>query len=1347
MAIKVATIPGSNPPRPYSWCMSAYLMEGNGWDGGFLQELYNAQQALITYTNTSTDVVHLTGAKLLVGVGAAGSRFRSDVVATGEPLQLRIGVGYGTYQTPTSDIVSISPFTLVSQQITGAPGGAGAGGLNSNIRTEGVPIDFTFDTVDVAPNQSVWINIVDSEPRDSSNVFCFGFLTTDEEEDILPVIYRLRYNANGGTGTPPSTQVVTDGTRVTVQSGSALSKATTTVSAEVNLDYQSSIGVITRTVSASVDHKFDRWTKGTDSSSVTVPVGTSLILHEDVTLYAQYTDEPPQYHSLKITDPTKSGSIFQGWFTSATGGTRVGRYYHDAESGNDVCEYTPEALSTTLYAQWSTLIGLYYNANGGSGAPPAVLQESGTTFYLNSTDPEPTRASADSSFVVRFNANGGVNYDSSSVVTNNLTKRRSYTFAYYTGSAVADASDIRYKKPPTDYVSSLVLTANKTLYAQYTVTDTYPTIQRISNPTRTGYNFKGWSTSSTGDSFVTFPYTPTSGSSVTFYAIWAKVVTLTYSANGGVASSVPSPQSAETGSTFTVSATEPTRNNSTANVTILLNYQFSTETTTTRTSVKTSSYSFAYWTDYSSGQGDNRYKHTGDGYIHTLTLTSNKTVYAQYYKTVSYSSVELPTPTRAGYTFRGWDTAQSGTGVRYQSTYTPTDTSSRELYAIWTPTITYKVNTELGKSSHWSSDAPPGVANTTNDYVQAISESATHVTLITKSPVTDAESGSVITITYQLNGGSSSSLPQPAPTTVEYTFTYWYDRDGDTAGASKIHYDKGETIPVPTEPLILWAQYRGSSTYTSVTLPTPTKSVRLTYNTNTTEGSDTATVVPAYKTIAIPFVSWKYTKSDESTETFVGGSTITPTQNMTLVAQWGSATVGQLPVYTQDSSVTPRIYRSNFNNHIFRGWLAQPSDDTYIDDTYSISSDTTIYARWAFTLTFHNQLSGGVTTSPETYEVTIREGYGYTLDYIPVKQIRLSYDPRSSSESSAKVYIVGGVGPDSTSGISYVDKSLNLQGWSDTSSSTTIQYQTGDSILLTSNKDIYAVWGSVSIGTLPVYQSSTPSTPVTRSVIVRTVNASDYRLHSSNPWTTTSGGSTSVNANTQINKNTTIYAKWAFRVHAYANGGYYSYILRTSSITRDSSGRTRTSDAFATSEVFWADETSTTKLSDVMRAFYNIPASTTDSQIVELERLGHTATGYATTSTADTATFGTDPSFTSIVKPISLYAVWVKKKYSVTFYDGFRTPPNDFIKTVSNIPFGDSVPANEVPRLGETYGGKKFSRPGPYALVGWSGSYTNVTADTSCTALWDFCPIWIAVDSVVGNTTVRKWVKYQPSED
>lgn len=79
-------------------------------------------------------------------------------------------------------------------------------------------------------------------------------------------------------------------------------------------------------------------------------------------------------------------------------------------------------------------------------------------------------------------------------------------------------------------------------------------------PTRTGYTFQGWATSSGGSRAYSSGGSYTSNAGVTLYAVWkANTYTVSYNANGGTGA--PASQTKTYGETLTLSSTKPTRVN------------------------------------------------------------------------------------------------------------------------------------------------------------------------------------------------------------------------------------------------------------------------------------------------------------------------------------------------------------------------------------------------------------------------------------------------------------------------------------------------------------------------------------------------------------------------------------------------------------------------------------------------------------------------------------------------------------------------------------------------------------------------------------------------------------------
>lgn len=81
-------------------------------------------------------------------------------------------------------------------------------------------------------------------------------------------------------------------------------------------------------------------------------------------------------------------------------------------------------------------------------------------------------------------------------------------------------------------------------------------------PTRTGYIFKGWATSATGEVAYAAGATYSANAAVTLYAVWEAITyTVTYDVNGGDVGSAPAAQTKTYGVDLTLSSTIPTRTN------------------------------------------------------------------------------------------------------------------------------------------------------------------------------------------------------------------------------------------------------------------------------------------------------------------------------------------------------------------------------------------------------------------------------------------------------------------------------------------------------------------------------------------------------------------------------------------------------------------------------------------------------------------------------------------------------------------------------------------------------------------------------------------------------------------
>ncbi len=141
-------------------------------------------------------------------------------------------------------------------------------------------------------------------------------------------------------------------------------------------------------------YNFNGWFTAAEGGTA---VDLNRVYTGDTTLYAHWTETPPETFTVtfdanggsvspgsgvtgedgtlsSLPTPTRSGYTFDGWFTAATGGTRV--------DVNDV--YSSD---TTIYAHWSQIppktFTVTFDANGGSVSPGSgVTGEDGTLSSL-----------------------------------------------------------------------------------------------------------------------------------------------------------------------------------------------------------------------------------------------------------------------------------------------------------------------------------------------------------------------------------------------------------------------------------------------------------------------------------------------------------------------------------------------------------------------------------------------------------------------------------------------------------------------------------------------------------------------------------------------------------------------------------------------------------------------------------------------------------------------------------------------------------------------------------------------------------------------------------------------------
>ena len=499
-------------------------------------------------------------------------------------------------------------------------------------------------------------------------------------------------------------------------------------------------------------------TKSTSASvTVTAPVYT-VTYNANGGSVSPASNAVNQGNSVTLPTPTRSGYTFNGWFTAATGGTKISS------------PYAPTA-SITLFAQWTQTIT--YNANGGTVTPSSNVVNAGSSVTL----PTPTRSG------YTFNgwftaATGGTKISSPYTPTGNVTLFAQWTqnVTTYTVTYNANGGSVSPASSAVNQGSSVTL----------------PT------PTRSGWTFNGWFTAATGGTKVSSPYTPTAA--ITLFAQWTRITYLvTYNANGGVV--LPTSNVVNAGSSVTLPT--PTRNGYT------FNGWFTTAAGGTKVNnpyIPTSAITlFAQWTQNPAGTQMIIFDRNDGSEPTTELILSGEQI-----------GTLLPTGlTRTGYTFKGWFDAKTG-GTKITATYVVNDDVT--LYAQWSAkkyTIKYysfdgkkllkSVSANYDSKLNAGSYAPKRVGKTFVGWFTA-KTGGTKVTEVKKNQSVYAR---YVTATYTVKYFDHKGIALPVktikhnaspgagPKRTGYTFIGWYTAKSGGTKVTKV-----------TKSQSLYARYR-----------------------------------------------------------------------------------------------------------------------------------------------------------------------------------------------------------------------------------------------------------------------------------------------------------------------------------------------------------------------------------------------------------------------------------------------------------------------------------------------------------------------------------------------------------
>lgn len=401
------------------------------------------------------------------------------------------------------------------------------------------------------------------------------------------------------------------------------------------------------------------------------------------------------------TPNSKSGYMFDGWYTQETDGERIG----DAGS-----MYKPTS-NITLYAHWITNSSrLTINPNGGSVSVTSPTGGTSKTITTNTSFiqnydttltygvPTKENKTSTSSYTVTFNYNGNGKSDESKV--SNVTTTTKYTFASWTksnpfyGTMSSTTSSGTYTFPSNSSVGS-------TITAKYNETNS-STITSVTAPvaTREGYTFLGWYDMPSGGNKIVDgngKYTP--NQNTTLYANWqASKSSVTVNPNGGSVQ-ISSANGTETiteskkytqdyGTFLTYSVPSKSQIKNTETYTVAYDTNGNSQTITSNQAVKTTTakYAFSKWNLSSPFAGSLSSITSNGTYTFAASEVANNTMTAEYTSTNTSetTSVTLPTPNnRTGYTFDAWylDSSFKTMAGKAGASYTPS--KSVTLIANW----------------------------------------------------------------------------------------------------------------------------------------------------------------------------------------------------------------------------------------------------------------------------------------------------------------------------------------------------------------------------------------------------------------------------------------------------------------------------------------------------------------------------------------------------------------------------------------------------------------------------------------------------------------------------------------
>ena len=632
----------------------------------------------------------------------------------------------------------------------------------------------------------------------------------------------------------------------------------------------------------------------------------------------------PAQHGKPIaqpSDPLKEGYTFKGWYTTKE--YAVAWNFEDAVMGN-----------MPLYAKWEiNHYAVSFNTNGGSSVDAQTVDH-GNKAALPT---EPTRE--------HYEFGGWYSDDK-------LTTE--FDFA---NTEIKGETTIYAKWTPVIYNITYDLdggnvTLDKLNPIFYTVeTESFT----LNNPTKTGYEFKGWTTGDDSKAETTVTITKGTSGDLSYKAVWdKKSYAVAFDSKGG--SSVDGAE---------------------------IKYQ---EKITKPSDPTKAGYTFAGW--YKETACENVWDFDKD------VVTDETTLYAKWTAnrytavfdkndgdTVSPASIEkdyqeelgtLPTATRTGYSFAGWFTAATGGEQISDKTKMPLDGTT--YYAHWTInqyTVKFDGN-EGSDGADIKKDYDSALENLptstragyTFDGWYTEKTGGTKVETTTKVPAKDVTyyahwTINQYTVKFDGNEGSdgtditvdydSELGPLPTSTREGYTFDGWYT---EKTGGTKIL----PTTKMPLDGATYYAQWKTVDYTITYDLNDGSSGEAVNHKDNpltyTIESSEITLKAPSWKNHV--FTGWTWDGHDtKELEVIIDTGTI---GNKTYKANWvlsdltvkfdtqgGSVVEDALAAYGIPISKPDDPTREGYT---FKGWYTKTDYITEWNFDDNVMGNMTLHAKW-----------------------------------------------------------------------------------------------------------------------------------------------------------------------------------------------------------------------------------------------------------------------------------------------------------------------------------------------------------------------------------------------------------------